>query len=49
MVYLHQFETDLSIIDDDPILFSQAISYDNFDKWVKFMKEELKSIEHNGV
>ena len=45
MVYLHETETDLSINDNDQILFSQVVSYDNLDA----MKEELNSMEHNSV
>ena len=33
VLYLHEIETDLSIIVDDLNPCSQAVSYDNFDKW----------------
>ena len=49
MIYLHKTETDLSINDKDPISFSQAVNYDNSEKWLDSMKEELNSMEHNGV
>ncbi|RDX86811.1 hypothetical protein CR513_31805, partial [Mucuna pruriens] len=49
MVYLHESKTDLSINDNDPVSFSQALSCDNSEKWLDTMKEELKSMEHNGV
>jgi len=45
VVYLHELETKLNIIDDDPISFSQVVSCDNFDKWLETMKEELRSME----
>ena len=35
MVYLHETETNLSINDNDPILFSQAVSCDNSKEVVK--------------
>ena len=49
VVYLHEIETNLSINDNDPVSFSQAISYDNSEKWLNDMKEEINSMEHNGV
>jgi len=49
MVYLHQTKTDLSINCDDPVSFSQAVNCDNFEKWLNAMKEEINSMEHNGV
>ena len=49
MVYLHETETNLSINDNDPVSFSQAISCDNSEKWLNVMKEEINSMEHNGV
>ena len=48
-VYLHETETNLSIDDNDPVLFSQAIICDNSEKWLNVMKEEINSTEHNGV
>ena len=32
VVYLHEIEIDLSIDDNDPVSFFQAISCDNFEK-----------------
>ena len=49
VVYLQESEADLSINDNDPVLFSQAVSCDNSDKWLDAMKDELKSMEQNGV
>jgi len=49
VVYLHETETNLSINDNDPVSFSQAISCDNSEKWLNVMKEEINSMEHNGV
>ena len=39
VVYLHETETNLSINDNDPVSFSQAISCDNSEKWLNSMKE----------
>ena len=39
VVYLYKTKTNLSINDNDPVLFSQAISCDNFEKWLNVMKE----------
>ena len=49
VIYLHEIETNLSINDNDPVLFSQAIICDNSEKWLNVMKEEINSMEHNGV
>ena len=47
MVYLHETETNLSINDNDPVLFSQVVSCDSSEKWLNVMKEEIDSMEHN--
>ena len=49
VVYLQETKTDLRINDNDPVSFSQAVSYDNFEKWLNIMKEEINSMEHNSV
>ena len=49
MVYLHETKTNLSINDNDPIFFSQVVSCDSSEKWLNAMKEEIDSMEHNGV
>ena len=43
MVYLHELESDLGI-ENDPMTFSQAMNDVNSDKWLKAMKDELKSM-----
>ena len=43
MVYLHELESDLGI-ENDPVTFSQAMNDVNSDKWLKAMKDELKSM-----
>jgi len=48
VVYLQESENDLSI-DNDPVSFSKAINSDNSNKWLDAMKDELKSMAHNGV
>ena len=49
VVYLHETKTNLSINDNDPILFSQPIRCDYSEKWLNAMKEEINFMEHNGV
>ena len=49
VVYLHETETNLSINDNDLVLFSQVVSCDNSEKWLNVMKEEINFMEHNGV
>jgi len=49
VVYLHEIEIDLSINDNDSVLFSQIVSCDNYEKWLNAMKEEINSMKHNGV
>ena len=49
MVYLNEIETNLSINDNDPVLFSQVVSCDSSEKWLNAMKEKIDSMEHNGV
>jgi len=49
VVYLHETKIDLSINDNDPVSFSQAVNCDNYEKWLNGMKEEINSMEHNGV
>jgi len=49
VVYLYETKTNLSINDNDLVSFSQVVSYDNYEKWLNAMKEEINSMEHNGV
>jgi len=49
VVYLHETKTNLSINDNDPILFSQVVSCDSSEKWLNAMKEKIDFMEHNGV
>jgi len=49
VVYLHETKTNLSINDNDLVLFSQVVSCDSSEKLLNAMKEEIDSMEHNGV
>jgi len=49
VVYLHETLIDLSINDNDPVSFSQAVSCDNYEKLLNAMKKDINSMEHNGV
>lgn len=48
LVYLHEIDYDVGI-NEDPISFSQAIESKNSKEWLDVMKDELKSMEKNGV
>ena len=41
VVYLHETETVLNINNNDPVLFLQTVSYDNSEKWLNAMNEEI--------
>ncbi|RZB86036.1 Retrovirus-related Pol polyprotein from transposon TNT 1-94 [Glycine soja] len=47
--HLYGTKIDLSINDNDQVSFSQAVSCDNPKKWLNAMKEEINSMEHNGI
>ena len=49
MRHLYGTKIDLSINDNDQVSFSQAVSCDNPEKWLNVMKEEINSMEHDGV
>ena len=49
VVYLHETKIRLSINDNDSILFSQAVSCDNYEKWLNAMKKEINYMKHNGL
>jgi len=49
VIYLHETETNLSINDNDSVSFSQVVGCDNSEMWLNAMKEEINSMEHNGV
>ena len=47
-VHLHELKIDVSI-NNNPVLFSEAIKEDNYAKELYVMKEELKSMNDNEV
>ncbi|RDY04901.1 hypothetical protein CR513_11324, partial [Mucuna pruriens] len=49
IVFLQEHEDDISLTEDDPINFSQAMQSSNSQKWIDAMKDELKSIQDNDV
>jgi len=49
VIYLCETETGLSINDNYPVSFSQAVSCDNFEKLLNAMKEEINSMKYNYV
>ena len=48
IVYLQEHEFGMGL-EDDPISFSQAKQSVNSQKWIKAMKDEMKSMEDNDV
>ena len=48
-VYLQEHKVDMSIEEDDPITFHQAMECSDSQKWIEAMKEEIKSMHDNGV
>ncbi|RVW79209.1 Retrovirus-related Pol polyprotein from transposon TNT 1-94 [Vitis vinifera] len=48
VVYLQEHEFDMGL-EDDPISVSQVKQSSNSEKWIEAMKDEMKSMKHNGV
>ncbi|CAL9101618.1 unnamed protein product, partial [Musa textilis] len=48
VVYLQESDYDIGI-KGDPLSFSQAIEGNDSEKWYDAMKEEIKSMDQNGV
>ena len=48
IVYLQEHEFDIRL-EDDPISFSLVKQSVNSKKWMDVMKDEMKSMEYNGV
>ncbi|RVW83994.1 Retrovirus-related Pol polyprotein from transposon TNT 1-94 [Vitis vinifera] len=48
VVYLQEHEFDMGL-KDDPILVSQVKQCSDSEKWIEAMKDEMKSMKHNGV
>ncbi|RVW84163.1 Retrovirus-related Pol polyprotein from transposon TNT 1-94 [Vitis vinifera] len=48
VVYLQEHEFDIGL-EDDPISVSQVKQSSNSEKWIKAMKDEMKSMKDNGV
>lgn len=49
IVFLHEHEDDIGVMEDDPISFRQAMESSNSQKWVNAMNEEIKSMRDNDV
>lgn len=45
IVFLQEHEENISMMEDDPINFHQAIQSSNSEKWIKAMNEEYKSMQ----
>jgi len=48
-VYLQKHEDDISLTEDDPINFCEAMESSNSQKWIGAMEEEIKSMRDNDV
>ena len=49
IVFLQEREVDLNLAEDDLINLQQALQSSNSHKWIDAMKDEMKSMEDNGV
>ena len=49
VVCLQEHEDEISMMEDDPINFHQAIQSSDSQKWIDAMSEEYKSMQNNDV
>ena len=49
IVFLHEHEVDIGVMEDDPVNFHEAMESSNSQKWIDAMKEEIKSMKDNDV
>ena len=49
IVFLQEPEDEISMMEDDPINFHQAIQSSNCQKWINAINEEYKSMQDNDV
>ena len=49
IIFLQEHEVDVNLAEDDPINLQQALQSSNSHKWIDAMKDEMKSMEDNGV
>ena len=49
VVFLQEHENEISMMEDDPINFHQAIQGSDSQKWINAMNEEYKSMQDNDV
>ncbi len=47
VVFLHEHEAGIGMMEDDPINFLQVMENSNFQKWIDAMNEEMKSMTNN--
>ena len=48
-IFLQDHEDDISLTEDDPIKFCQAMCSSNSQNWVDAMKDEMKSMQGNDI
>jgi len=49
LVYLQEYEDDISLTKDDLINFCQAMKSSNSQKWIGAIEDEIKSMRDNDV
>jgi len=49
LVYLQEHEDGISLTEDDPINFCEAMKSSKSQKWIGAMEEELKSMRDNDI
>nr|KYP60323.1 Retrovirus-related Pol polyprotein from transposon TNT 1-94 [Cajanus cajan]KYP60344.1 Retrovirus-related Pol polyprotein from transposon TNT 1-94 [Cajanus cajan] len=49
IVFLQEHEVGIGLMEDDPIIFHQAMESSNSQKWIDAMNEEIKSMRDNDV
>ena len=49
IVFLQEHEDGVSLVEDDPINFRQALQSSNSQKWINAMEDEMKSMKDNNI
>ena len=48
-IFLQEHEDDVGLTEEDPINFGQAMHSSNSKNWIDAMKDEMKSMQDNGI
>ncbi|RDX95452.1 hypothetical protein CR513_22029, partial [Mucuna pruriens] len=49
IIFLQEHKDDISLTEDDPIDFCEAMQSSNSKKWIDSMKDEMKSMQENDI